>query len=108
MEILRRRCLWAWLVLVLSAVPAPAQKLSVLYDFGSQTFDPTQPTYSGIISQGRDGNLYSTAPLGGGDNVGAIFEITPKGTLSVPYSFDGSSGSSPTGGLTLSTDGVFY
>ncbi len=67
-----------------------------------------QPTYSGIVAQGRDGNLYSTA-AGGENGAGAVFQITPAGTEKVLYSFDGAThGSLPYGGVTLGTDGNFY
>ncbi|MGC1373603.1 MAG: choice-of-anchor tandem repeat GloVer-containing protein [Candidatus Sulfotelmatobacter sp.] len=82
----------------------------VLYNLGSKRGDPSQPTYSGIVAQGRDGNLYSTAPGGGAKSGGAVFKVTPAGTLSVLYSFTGggSDGFAPMGGLTLGTDGNFY
>jgi len=98
------------LVLVLAAtiVNAQTQNYTVLYNFGANSGDPLNPQYSGIIAQGRDGNLYSTAPKGGANGFGGVFKITPKGALSVLYSFDGIHGSSPTGGLTLGMDGNFY
>ena len=95
------------LLLVALATAAHAQ-ISVLYEFGSKSGDPLNPQYSGIIAQGRDGNLYSTAPKGGANGYGAVFKITPKGAFSVLYSFDAIHGSSPTGGLTLGMDGNFY
>jgi hypothetical protein len=49
------------LVVATAITPAHAQTYSVLYNFGSKSGDPTGPQYSGIIAQGRDGNLYSTA-----------------------------------------------
>src|SRR5713226_3863553 len=95
------------LTLLTTVKPAYGQ-FNVLYDFGSKSGDPTQPFYSGIVAQGRDGNLYSTAPQGGSMGHGAVFKITPSGTLNVLYSFDGTHGSAPEGGLTLATDGNFY
>jgi hypothetical protein len=32
-----------------------AQTYTSLYEFGGKTGDPTQPQYSGVIAQGRDG-----------------------------------------------------
>jgi uncharacterized repeat protein (TIGR03803 family) len=101
----------ARLALILAATSlAQAQSYSVLYDFGTQANDPETPSYSGIIAQGRDGNLYSTAPEGGANSEGAAFKITPAGTISVLYSFSGSSPQpyGPHGGLTLAIDGNFY
>ena len=91
-----------------------AQTYSPLYEFGAKTGDPANPQYSGIIAQGRDGNLYSTAPatpVGGLCSFcGAMFQITPSGTLTVVYYFNDTAGSgyTPFGGLTLGTDGNFY
>lgn len=55
----------ALLVLTLTATSAlHAQVYSVLYNFGTQDFDPLYPVNSGIITQGQDGSLYSTTPNG--------------------------------------------
>jgi uncharacterized repeat protein (TIGR03803 family) len=96
------------LAVVAMGAPAHAQKYSVLYKFGTKNGDPVAPLNPGIIAQGRDGNLYSTAPEGGANGDGAVFKITPKGTLTVLHSFDGTDGSTPFSGLTLGTDGDFY
>jgi uncharacterized repeat protein (TIGR03803 family) len=85
-----------------------AQKFSVLYNFGSGTQDPEQPSYAGIIAQGQDGNLYSTAPYSEGGE-GAAFVITPAGQFSVLYTFENSSsGNTPYSGLVLGIDGNLY
>jgi len=83
---------------------------SVLYVFGAgnkpgQLADPIYPI--GLLAQGADGSLYSTA-WGGSKNLGTIFSLTPAGKLTVLYSFDGSLGAQTTGGLTLARDGYFY
>lgn len=95
-------------LMVTAAIPAYGQ-FSVLYNFGSGSGDPSKPNYSGILAQGRDGNLYSTAPSGGGC-CGAVFQITPAGKLKTIHSFTGSStdGAFPQGGVTLGADGNFY
>ena len=82
----------AMLVLALSVSTnvAHAQTYSVLYNFGAASGDPSQPANSGIVAQGRDGNLYSTTVNGGALNSGAVFKITPTGTVNVVYSFDSS------------------
>jgi uncharacterized repeat protein (TIGR03803 family) len=91
-----------------AATIAHAQSFSVLYNFGTNAGDPTHPSFSGIIAQGRDGNLYSTAASGGANNYGAPFKITPSGTLTTLYSFKGTDGEQPQSGLTLGTDGNYY
>jgi uncharacterized repeat protein (TIGR03803 family) len=87
---------------------AGAQTYSVLYNFGTNSGDPAGPSYSGIISQGRDGRLYSTTAAGGTNGGGAMFSITPHGVLETLFSFDGAHGSGSYSGLTLGTDGDFY
>jgi uncharacterized repeat protein (TIGR03803 family) len=100
---------WAGVALVVAATTmATAQTYTDLYNFGTNPGDPASPTYTGMIAQGRDGNLYSTAPYGGANNDGAVFRITPTGTLTVVHSFDGTDGANPWAGLTMGTDGNFY
>jgi len=108
MQGLKAHLLFAFGIFVLFTPSGYAQTFSVLYDFGSGSQDPIQPTYSGIIAQGRDGNLYSTSPYSlGGD--GAAFSMTPDGTLTVLYSFTyGASGVNPHSGLVLGRDGTLY
>jgi len=104
--------LFAMAVVVLAianSTVAPAQTFSVLYNFGSKSGDPHQPSYAGIVAQGRDGNLYSTTPIGGVYGKGAAFQITQAGKLTVLHSFDGMhDGANPYSGLTLGSDGNFY
>ena len=109
-----------WLLLLLLGlaivfIPSAvgAQTVTVLYNFGTGILDPLHPTYPGIIAQGSDGVLYSTAPGGGNyPQEGSVFSLTPSGQLTSLYSFGGTfvlnEGSIPVGGLTLGTDGNFY
>jgi uncharacterized repeat protein (TIGR03803 family) len=96
---------------IAAAIPAHAQTYTVQYNFGNVTCDPLNPASSGIIAQGRDGNMYSTTATGGcfGSN-GAAFKITPKGKLTVVHSFSlgAGDGIGPQSGLTLGTDGDFW
>jgi uncharacterized repeat protein (TIGR03803 family) len=83
-----------------------AQSYKDLYNFdNTHGCDPTRP---GLLSEGRDGNLYSTVWCGGTYNVGVVFRITPSGSQTVLYNFDYVHGTNPAGGLTLGTDGNFY
>src|SRR5580704_7904398 len=104
-----RRSLAPVLLMLIAAAGLQAQTFSVLYNFGSNSGDPSAPSYSGIAAQGRDGNLYSTAPAGG-SCCGAVFQITPAGKLKVIHNFTGNSndGAFPQGGVTLGSDGNFY
>src|ERR1017187_8322374 len=40
-----------------------------------------------VLVQGTDGNFYGTAAVGGPNNGGTVFKITPGGTLTTLYSF---------------------
>ena len=90
------------------AISANAQTPTVLYDFGTHSGDPINPELS-YWTQGRDGNLYSTAPTGGANGDGAAFYYSfGTGLVTLLHSFMGSDGSAPFSGLTLATDGNFY
>ena len=100
-------------VVILSAVVASvslqAQTYTVLYNFspGTKSGDPSNPQSTGQITQGRDGNLWTTTPDGGSFGGGAAINITPSGALSV-FSFNNPPGVLPFSGLILGTDGNFY
>jgi len=106
-----------WIVLlsfavVLAVTGAGAQTITGIYDFGSHSNDPLNPQNVGGISQGRDGNMWSTAPKGGKYGIGAAFKITPGGKLTDVHDFNPNAKPIPEGtpysGLTLGTDGSFY
>jgi uncharacterized repeat protein (TIGR03803 family) len=94
------------IALRLMGEPAQAQTFSVLHNFGAKATDPLHPF--GFIAQGRDAQLYSTTASGGSNGWGAMFKITPSGTLTVPYNFVSSTQGSAFTGLMLATDGDFY
>jgi uncharacterized repeat protein (TIGR03803 family) len=96
-------------IVAASATTARAQTYTDLYNLGSNSGDPENPAWIGLFAQGRDGNLYSTATDGGLNTVGAVFRLTPSGTITAA-SFDskGNDGFYPYSGLTLGTDGNFY
>jgi uncharacterized repeat protein (TIGR03803 family) len=63
----------------------------------------------GGLVEGLDGNYYGTTTLGGTNNQGAIFKVTPQGALTPLYSFtNGADGAGPECGLVLGVDGNFY
>jgi uncharacterized repeat protein (TIGR03803 family) len=103
-------------VLVLAVVltqMAQAQTFSVLQSFDST--NGANPTAA--LVQATNGDLYGTAN-GGGTNCepvggcGAVFKITPGGTLTTLYSFCAQSGcpdgANPYGALVQATNGNFY
>jgi uncharacterized repeat protein (TIGR03803 family) len=61
------------------------------------------------LTLGSDGNFYGTTQGGGDANGdGTIFKITPAGVLTTLYTFSGSDGRLPFGGLIQASDGNFY
>ena len=64
------------------------------------------------LVQGRDGNFYGTTGQGGENNEGAVFKMTPSGTITTIYNFCSATGctdgSAPNAGLVLGNDGNFY
>jgi len=100
------------IVLLLSlagtVIPAQAQTFTDLHDFNGTAGDPTNFN-SGRLAQARDGNFYTESQNGGTSNQGAVFKVTPGGTVSLVYSFNGTTGSLATGGMTLGpSDGNLY
>src|SRR5260370_7984307 len=100
------------LALLVSVGTASAQTYTVVHN------EPIGPgSYSGIVwpqvmSQCRDGTLYSTISNYGTKNVGTVFNITTAGQLNTIYSFcpltGCADGASPLGGVSLGFDGNFY
>lgn len=86
-----------------------AQTYTALHFFSQS--DGTNSAYPALLAQGRDGNLYGTTT--GGNNCcvtpyGAVFKMTPSGSITILHTFNGTDGAVPLGGLTLGTDGNFY
>lgn len=82
------------LFVLLLAVSAGAQshRESTFVSFPSISNGPVLPSGGLIID--ATGHLYGSAQ-GGVNNLGAIFEITPQGSVSVLHSFNGGDGSYP-------------
>jgi len=89
-----------------------AGKLTTLYSFCKLTSCADGKTPLGTLIQANDGNFYGTTFLGGVNNFGTIFELTPSGTLTTLYSFCPTSGcadgANPIAGLMQDTKGKFY
>ena len=64
------------------------------------------------LVQANNGNLYGTAPYGGTNSGGVIYQLTPSGTFSVIYSFcaqtNCADGSTPYAALILAANGNLY
>jgi uncharacterized repeat protein (TIGR03803 family) len=94
--------------LLLSTAILSAQTYKVLYNFGTHAGDPSNPRYSGTISQGRHGYLYTSTDDIWTDGLGSAFSLTTEGQLTVLHSFNISDGKAPVGGLSLGLDGYYY
>lgn len=80
----------------------------ILHEFGDNS-DETQGgfPYCALIA-GPDGNFYGTTSAHGVYDNGTIYQLTPSGTYSTVYAFDGTQGIIPEGDLLLASDGNFY
>ena len=84
--------------------PAHAVTLTALVSFaGTNGSSP-----GSALVLGTDGNFYGTTSVGGSNNLGTVFQVTPSGTLSSLVSFDASNGANPRAPLVLGADGNFY
>jgi uncharacterized repeat protein (TIGR03803 family) len=93
----------------------PNGVLTTLYSFCSESncTDGLEPV--GELIQGSDGNFYGTTYIGGADNGGTAFRLTPSGTLTILYSFCQqvknqicTDGFGPLAGLVEGVNGSFY
>jgi uncharacterized repeat protein (TIGR03803 family) len=83
------------------ALPAPAFKTL-------HSFDGTDGAGPNGLVQATDGNFYGTAQGGGVNDLGTVFKITTRGTLTTLHSFQMSDGYGPFAGLVQGTNGNLY
>jgi len=85
---------------------SPSGKLTTLHTFQG---DPNDGAYPNAVTLGSDGNFYGTSVHGGAYNGGTLFKITPKGKLTLLYSFNGNGGpNEPDAPPTQGADGKWY
>jgi uncharacterized repeat protein (TIGR03803 family) len=87
---------------------SPSGTLTTLYNFCAQSgcTDGLEP-FAGLI-QAINGDFYGTTLGGGASGEGTIFKMTPSGTLTTLFSFNGTDGAQPTAALVQAADGDFY
>src|SRR5689334_214171 len=101
-----RLCISITLSLMMAAGWAQAQTYTDMHDFAGT--DGCCANYPSMMAQGEDGNVYGATTSGGKLGGGNIFKITPSGTFTDIYDFDGTHGEFPQGGISLAVDGNFY
>ena len=87
----------------------PSGTLTALYSFCAEKgcADGADP-YTGLVL-GTDGNFYGTTSLGGANDKGTVFRVTPRGVETVLYSFQGTTdGYNPFAPLIQGIDGDLY
>jgi uncharacterized repeat protein (TIGR03803 family) len=100
-------------------------ELTTLYDFCSRNTIETLCTdgfdayYAGVIL-GTNGDMYGTTAFGGNNagicyqgggafaGCGTVYRLTPDGSLTTMYRFDGYDGAIPLAGVIEGNDGNFY
>ena len=87
---------------------SPCGVYTTLYSFAGYPTDGQNP-YAALVL-GSDGNFYGVALTGGQFDNGAVFVMSPSGTLTNLYSFghDYSDGGSPYGAMVQGSDGNFH
>jgi uncharacterized repeat protein (TIGR03803 family) len=100
------------LVLLSMATALYAQTYKPLYTYPETDENDTGIVPAGLISQGRDGLLYSTDAYNGANNAGTVFKMTTAGQPTTVYTFcpvaGCKDGAYPMGGVTLGADGNLY
>jgi uncharacterized repeat protein (TIGR03803 family) len=98
--------------LLAATVAANAQTYTLLYSYPGTNIGSSGVVAPGLMSQGRDGELYTTNYSDGSHNSGSAFKMTTAGSPTTLYTFcpvaGCADGSFPVGGLTLGTDGNLY
>jgi uncharacterized repeat protein (TIGR03803 family) len=94
-----------------AAIALPAQTFITLHSFiANPPTDGYDPVW-GLV-QGTNGSLYGTTLVGGTNDDGTVFKITPSGTVTALYNFCSQSnctdGFTSLGGLVQGTDGNLY
>lgn len=100
------------LTLATGVTAAFAQTYTPLYTYPETNRNNTGILPAGLISQGRDGAMYSTDAYNGANNAGTVFKMSTAGQPTTIYSFcpvaGCADGAYPLGGVTLGFDGNLY
>jgi uncharacterized repeat protein (TIGR03803 family) len=100
--------------LLFAVVAATAQTYKQLYTYPNTENNSSGITWPSVLSQGQDGDLYSTIQTNGAYNYGSVYKMTTAGKYALLYSFCeenspcASTGANPSGGVTLGWDGNLW
>ena len=83
----------------------PSGVFTVLHDFD---YPGTDGYYPAGLVQASDGNFYGTTEFGGTMDYGTVYRLSPGGSYSVLYNFDGTTGANPEASLLQHTNGILY
>jgi uncharacterized repeat protein (TIGR03803 family) len=101
-------------VLLIAVTAATAQTYTNLYAYPGTDNNTSGITWPSVMSQGQDGDLYSTIQTNGSYQYGSVYKMSTSGGYTLLYSFcaEGSpcasTGANPTGGVTLGWDGNLW
>ena len=93
---------------------APLCCLGQTYTFSTLVNFPATTAHSAVnpfaLTLDSAGNLYGVSYYGGANGVGSLFKVTPKGAVSIIYSFSGLNGDGelPFGSVIRDTQGNLY
>lgn len=87
---------------------APDGSETVLHFFTNIAGDGNSPM--GSLVADKHGNLYGTTQLGGANDLGTVFKLTPGGRETIFHSFTGApnDGTEPSAGLIIDSQGNLY
>jgi uncharacterized repeat protein (TIGR03803 family) len=87
----------------------PSGQETTLHSFAGGATDGASPYYGRLLME-TGGNLVGLTSYGGADNLGALFQLTPAGKLTVLHSFAGGTadGCYPYGSVAMDKAGNFY
>jgi uncharacterized repeat protein (TIGR03803 family) len=90
----------------------PSGEVTTIYNFCTQANCADGALPQSALVQTSDGTLYGTTVIGGAQNEGTVFKLSPSGVLTTLYNFCSQAscadGTQPNIGLTLASDGNFY
>jgi uncharacterized repeat protein (TIGR03803 family) len=86
----------------------PSGRLTVLYNFCSQSNCADGWAPDAALVQASDGSLYGTTHSGGTNGLGTIFRIAQGGRFTTLHSFNGGDGATPVAALIEGADGNLY